>query len=402
MAHISFAPVIYKQYWRKAGYYSIRMRITVGRKQKFITTNEVAYPHQLTRTLKIRDMDLQNRLLKLERRMRDALSDVDMFDLELMSLDDIAKHIELRINGGFRLDFLAFWPQAVADKPEGSRSNYTVALNSFKKYLGKDSLDISKVTARLMRDYEAWLVAKHGKGARAVSMYTAAVKHIHSLARKKYNDDEFGDVAIRNPFEFYSPPKSRPAKHRNVEAAVIQTMIDTRHQLTGIERRAVDTFLLSFALMGMNSPDLLSCAAPKNDIIIYNRQKTRDRRADRAEMHVKIDERIRPLFDEWREAKGRYAFKFHRIHANYRQFNGALAYGIRKYRQRMNIEKLDFYSARHTWASLAYSIGIDKHTINDCLCHTDEAMKVTDIYINKDWSVLWKANEKVLDLFKWS
>jgi hypothetical protein len=26
---------------------------------------------------------------------------------------------------------------------------------------------------------------------------------------------------------------------------------------------------------------------------------------------------------------------------------------------------------------------------------------VTDIYINKDWSVLWKANTKVLKQFKW-
>lgn len=29
-------------------------------------------------------------------------------------------------------------------------------------------------------------------------------------------------------------------------------------------------------------------------------------------------------------------------------------------------------------------------------------MKVTDIYIAKDWKVMWRANEKVLDLFDWS
>ena len=28
-------------------------------------------------------------------------------------------------------------------------------------------------------------------------------------------------------------------------------------------------------------------------------------------------------------------------------------------------------------------------------------MKVTDIYINKDWSLLWEANTKVLKSFKW-
>ena len=65
-------------------------------------------------------------------------------------------------------------------------------------------------------------------------------------------------------------------------------------------------------------------------------------------------------------------------------------------------EPLTFYSARHTWATLAYSAGIDKAIINDCLCHVDSSMRVTDLYIAKDWEVMWKANEKVLSLFDWS
>jgi len=28
-------------------------------------------------------------------------------------------------------------------------------------------------------------------------------------------------------------------------------------------------------------------------------------------------------------------------------------------------------------------------------------MRVTDIYIDRDWSVIWSANEKVLGLFDW-
>ena len=83
--------------------------------------------------------------------------------------------------------------------------------------------------------------------------------------------------------------------------------------------------------------------------------------------------------------------------------NWMLCKALAQYRKRKGIPEggLSFYSARHTWASLAYSIGIDKSVINDCLCHTDEAMKVTDIYINKDWSVLWNANQRVLSLFQW-
>lgn len=403
MARVTFAPVVYSQFKRKDGNYAVKMRITVKKQSKYITTSEVASPKQLTRSLSIKDPALIQRLRNLEERMRTAVAGLDMYALEEMDIDEVVAYMNRHILGDFKLEFCTFWTQAVANKPKGSRENYMVALHSFQKFLQTDTIDISKVTSRLMREYEDWLTKKHGKGARAVTMYTAAVKHVHSLARKQYNNDELGEILIRNPFEFYTPPKQKPTAHRNVDKCIIQDMIDNRLQLEGRERRAVDAYLLSFALMGMNAPDLLTCKPPKKDILIYNRQKTRDRRADKAEMHVLIDERILPLYEEWAEHDKEHAFIFHRIHSNHKQFTWALAKGLKAYRERMGIpdDALDFYSARHTWASLAYSAGIDKSIINDCLCHVDEAMKVTDIYINKDWSILWEANRKVLDLFQW-
>ena len=404
MARVTISPVVYQSYRRMDGSYTVKMRLTFKRQSKFITTSEIATQKQLTKNLVIKDNALVFRLRNLENQMRKAINELDMFVLEQMDIDDVIRYMNRHIIGEFRLEFFSFWEEAVADKSKGSRENYMVALHSFQKFLQVDSLDISKVTSRLMREYEAWLVRKHGKGARAVTMYTAAVSHVHSLARKKFNDDESGELLIRNPFEFYKPPKPAQPKHRNVEASVIQDMINVRHSLDGRERRAIDAYLLSFALMGMNAPDLLSCKPPQKDIIIYNRQKTRDRRGDHAEMHVKIDDRIKPLFKDWFDCDGKHTFIFHRFHGtNHKQFTWALARGMGKYRKRMGIpdDGLDFYSARHTWASLAYSIGIDKAVINDCLCHVDESMKITDIYINKDWSVLWEANRKVLDLFQW-
>lgn len=404
MARVTFAPVVYSQFKRKDGNYTVKMRITVNGKSKYVTTNEVASKTQLTRSLAIKDPALILRLQGLESRMRSAVSGLDMYTLGQMDVNEVVSYMDKRLGGEFRLEFCSFWTEAVADKPKGSRDNYIVALHSFQKFLRSDSIDISKVTSRLMREYEEWLTKKHGKGARAVTMYTAAVKHVHSLARKKYNDTEVGDILIKNTLEFYSPPKQRPPEHRDVDADVIQTMISIRRQLKGRERRAVDAFLISFALMGMNAPDLLTCKPPKDNVIIYNRSKTKNQRPDHAEMHVQIDSRIMPIYKEWCDDDGAHAFIFHRIHNNPKQFRWALAKGLKSYRERMGISdgKLDFYSARHTWGTLARNkAGIDKHTVNDCLCHVDEEMKVTDIYIHKDWSVMWEANRKVLDLFQW-
>ena len=47
-------------------------------------------------------------------------------------------------------------------------------------------------------------------------------------------------------------------------------------------------------------------------------------------------------------------------------------------------------------------VGIDKCTVHEALNHVDSNMTVTDIYIDRDWSVIWNANKKVLSLFDWS
>ncbi len=57
-----------------------------------------------------------------------------------------------------------------------------------------------------------------------------------------------------------------------------------------------------------------------------------------------------------------------------------------------------FYISRHSWATLAVNkVGIDKYTVHAALNHIDEAMKVTDIYIERDFEVENEANRKVLE-----
>ncbi len=56
-----------------------------------------------------------------------------------------------------------------------------------------------------------------------------------------------------------------------------------------------------------------------------------------------------------------------------------------------------FYISRHSWATLAVNkVGIDKYAVHAALNHIDEAMKVTDIYIERDFKIENEANLKVL------
>ena len=64
----------------------------------------------------------------------------------------------------------------------------------------------------------------------------------------------------------------------------------------------------------------------------------------------------------------------------------------------MGIEDLEYYAERNEWATIAVNqVGIDKYTVHSALNHLDESMRVTDIYIERDFKHENEANKKVLD-----
>lgn len=403
MGTISFKPVV-ADHKKADGTYTIRIRVTANRKSKYISTNISVSDIQLTRTGNIKDRAVLDNLDALVARMRAASADIDPFVVSRMTVDEIVRYIENNQEGTFRLEFFGFAQKVIESKAtKNTRNYYRNAVVAFAEFTGRKSMDISEITSSLMRNFEAWLVAKYGKGARATGAYPESIGHIHGQARLMYNNEETGEIKIRNPFAYFHATRTRQPEHRNVSRETIQAFIDRRDKLTlKTDIMSADLFLLSFALMGMNAADLYACPAPQDGILIYNRAKTASRRDDNAEMHVMIDPRIQKLFEKWADPEKRHALRLYKkIRPNV--LNLELSIGLRRACKLMGIEeRLTFYSARHTWATLAYSAGVDKSIINDCLCHVDESMKVTDIYIAKDWERLWKANEAVLDLFDWT
>lgn len=402
MSTISVVPVIRKQSQRKNGTYPVCVRVTYKCRHKLLTTNMVAERAQLSRSSAITDPALDEAVQTLVRRMRRAVNTIDPFALDCMEVEDVVAHIKkaLSVPEGFALDFPDYFTKIASEKTKNARTNYMCALHSLQDFIGAEHFDISVVSSSMMHRYERFLRQKHGDGARALSLYTSAIAYVHRRARQEFNNEESAEVNIRNPFDYYKCPKQQPAQHRDVDRKVIAKMLSMRGELSGRERLGVDLFLISFALMGMNTPDIYSCAKPKDGVIIYNRTKTRDRRADRAEMHVRIEPCVKTLFSEYKDG-GKMAFMFHNRYSTYQNLGRAANVGLDAFSKRIGVGKIDFYSARHSWATIASSLGIDKAVVNDCICHVDPSMRVTDIYIKKDWSVMWRANAKVLSKFKW-
>lgn len=147
----------------------------------------------------------------------------------------------------------------------------------------------------------------------------------------------------------------------------------------------------------MNSIDLYNCDNLQDTVITYYRSKTTGRRLDKAKMQVKIPPILLPLVMKYKDYTSKRVFKFYQMYNTANNFNRAINIGLKEVGRVVKIDDLEYYAARHSWATLAVNkVGIDKYTVHAALNHIDEAMKVTDIYIERDFKIENEANLKVL------
>ena len=247
------------------------------------------------------------------------------------------------------------------------------------------------------------------KGKRSISLYTSQIKTLHNLAKNEYNDEDRG--IIRIPFSPFSKYKIAPvpkSEHRTLSIDQVQQIIDLPYKQNArnggqpVFNLAKDLFILSFAMMGMNSADFYNAPTVENGIISYQRTKTRTRREDKAEMKVRIEPEIKKLFEKYSDPSGEKVFIFHKRYRSSENFNKSINKGLDEIGEIIGVPDLNYYYARHTMATLAANkAGIDIARVDEMLNHTDSTLKLARVYIERDYSVLWEANRKLLSLFKW-
>jgi hypothetical protein len=77
--------------------------------------------------------------------------------------------------------------------------------------------------------------------------------------------------------------------------------------------------------------------------------------------------------------------------------------GLKMVGKDIGVSNLTYYYARHTMASIcANKLGIDVARVDEMLNHSDPKLAIARVYIEKDFTPLWEANKKLIDLFDWS
>lgn len=417
-AMITFKAIVISGNKRKDGTYPVNIRVTFKGKTRRLATTLVCTQNDLTRTLKIKNATILSKSDALIARMRDAVKDLSPFDLECQDVDWVVRHIKDNLSQEeFRLDFFEWSDKYVMTKSANTRRAYTCALNTLKRFLGKRAIDINDISRPLLLDFmemvdnEPWMHYDKGAGKvmpssqqkipkGASTRHLAKLEHLFNAAKEKYNDEDAGRILIpRSPFAKIAKVYPASNGQSNIGRELMQKIISCKVD-NSVIRTALDIFIVSFGLMGANMADLYD-AKPVQGEWRYNRQKTRTRRADHAEMRVIIPEQLQPYIER---LKGKGAWWLNELHsfASNKDFaTSRVNRCLRRWCKENDVEEFTFYAARHTWASLCRNeCKVDKSTIDDCLGHRG-SFQVADIYAEKAWGLMTEANRKVLDLFTW-
>ena len=389
MASITISPSIHRGYLRQDGNYVVRIRVYYKRKSKYLTTNITASPSQLRKDLTIKDYTLRQQVDALMNEMRRKANAI--IPTEDMTVDEIVRMVTAPDVSTFRLDFPSYGRKIAMQKKERKTGDYYLsAIRNVCKFVSSEEFDISVITSSFLNRYYKWLIDNYGERGRSVSANLGALSHIHKMARMEFNDYELDNIVIKNPFESFHPVFKKNVRHRVLSEDVIREMYAERNNLPNNERYGVRIFLLSFLLMGINTVDIMDCRIEGNTVH-YNRHKTMGRRDDRAEMRVRMEGEFSDIFDSLRSGDG-----FYTPYKSASYMTDTINTNLKRYALRKGIEPFTMYYARHSWATYAYKYGMDKSLINDGLCHIDPDMRITDIYIQKDWGMLWEANRRFL------
>lgn len=419
MATISW--VIFKHHKKADGTFNPKIRVTHNRTTSYLATN-IYTPFvrfkrgSSTGTISNGEVEdsLNDRVSMIRKIVNTNQEAIDNCD----NAKELVEYIERYLSRqNLDIDFIAFGREYLSTiQKMGTRGAYTTGLNVLSYYLmainGKPQLPIKKLTSKFLMKYDAWLrtdrvFSINGKirkapamGDNGVAKYMIAVQTIFNQAKNTYNDYEFDDIVIKgDPFKVYHIPETkRPPKRAFSKEQLLKVFNYEPPFAWRTDALACDLFKMSFMLAGMNAVDLYNCTTYKNGRIEYFRSKTTDRKSSGDSfMSIKVRPEIEPLINKYRDKTGKRVFNFYQLYTNHKALNVALCRGFKYISEATGIAKLQYYCARHSFATIARTkCGRSLDDVAFCLTHSS-GHDITEIYVDPDYSLVDEVIDKVVE-----
>lgn len=399
---------------KKDGSFPVKISINHQKKTSYYNTNVSVLPEQWNGVTQQVVQHPRRKFLNLY--LGKTLADIQncLYELTMhgeaasMSVADIKKYLLVHVAGqdietedgnGKPNIKTAFKEYMSKCKKQSTKEIYQYTLNKLAEYTNIDALTFEDINKSWLESFDTWMM-------KSCSMNTRSI-HMRNI-RTVFNDAIDNEITGNYPF--------RRFKIRNEETVKRSLSVDDLLKLRDYpcephQEQYRDMFMLIFYLVGINTIDLFNLKE-KNIIdgrIVYRREKTGKLYSIKLEPEAaaiiakyKGNNYLLHVLDQY----GNYKDYRHRMNENLQSIGTWEYKDIKKSGKTYHIKErkpafpqITTYWARHTWATIAFKLGISKDIISLALGH-EYGCKTTGIYINPDVEEIDKANRKVLDYIK--
>ncbi|WP_456098652.1 tyrosine-type recombinase/integrase [Prevotella jejuni] len=392
---------------RKDGFWQVYIRVGVGVKVGYITTdkyvtskglgkgNEITDPYvlQYCSSLIIEYNDKLNRKDTSRWTVRQVVEYLRTADTDLCFSEYARLHIDRMIDRG----------------QQRNARNYQLALQHLERFCGTTKIMFDELTSPTVNRWIQTLELTK----RAKEMYPVCMRQVFKAAVIEYNDYDNGLIRIKtNPWTKVKIPAADRTEKLAISPELCREFFSVplpeSKMKSPLPELGRDVAMMILCLAGINTIDLYDLRKEdyQDGRICYRRAKTRKVRRDEAYIEMRVEPILLPLFEKYKaEDNDPYLFNFHTRMTSSDSFNANVNTGLRKVCESMGMPKDEWFSAytfRHTWGTVAQ---------NDCGATIDEVAfaknhsnghAVTRGYIKLDFSPAWELNRKVIDFIFFS
>lgn len=258
-----------------------------------------------------------------------------------------------------------------------TRHVYTLLKKRMEKFCDYESLRLEDIDIEWLDGFVTHMRKEHN-AQNTIALRLCQLRSIINYARKK--------GLIQNyVFANYSWKKEETRK-RALTVEELRLLHDAK--LSRIREQYRDLFFLIFYLMGINIVDLSRLEKIENGRIHYRRAKTGTL------YDIKVEPEALEIFEKYKGEK--HLLKGFDKKRDYKNYGVLIDKMLSLISESLGLPKISMYWARHSFATIAYEIGISVDIIAGCLGHKS-SHRITAIYIKKDQKLIDEANRKVID-----
>jgi site-specific recombinase XerD len=203
-----------------------------------------------------------------------------------------------------------------------------------------------------------------------------------------------------HPFSYWRQQNGEP-KELDISVENLRLLINSQFKPKKT-RRAVDFFLLSYYLGGMNMADLLYYdfrGYKDNPILHYQRRKTANKKRGNKTIEFTIQPEAFPIIDKYMNPKTGHIAEVKE--SKYNTFLGLTNRALKRAAEKLGInQRISFYSARKSFVQHGFELGIPLETLEYCIGQSMKANRPIFNYVKIMRAHADLAIRQILDYIK--